>query len=73
VVEDGRDGYLVPPDDVAALADALVELGSDADLRARMGACGRAHYDRAFTVDAVVDASLAVYGAAAARWGGGTR
>jgi hypothetical protein len=38
-----------------------------------MGACGRAHYDRAFTVDAVVDASLAVYGAAAARWGGGTR
>ncbi|WP_147794105.1 glycosyltransferase [Cellulomonas sp. Y8] len=71
VVDDGRDGYLVPPDDPGALADALVELGSDPGLRSRMGRHGRAHYERAYTVDAVVEASLGVYGKAAVLRDGG--
>lgn len=69
VVNEGGDGYLVPADDPEALAKALVELGEDAALRARMGGEGRAHYARSFTVDAAVEASLAVYRQAAVRWG----
>ena len=38
-----RSGWLVPPDDEAALADALVQAASDAAERARRGAAGRAH------------------------------
>lgn len=37
VVRDGVDGCLVPPLDSAALADAIVRLGSDARLRGEMG------------------------------------
>ncbi len=42
LVEDGASGCLVPPGDPAALAAALDRLAADADLRARMGAAGRA-------------------------------
>lgn len=42
LIEDGRQGYLVPSGDARALADRVVELLSDADLRSRMGAMGRA-------------------------------
>jgi glycosyltransferase involved in cell wall biosynthesis len=42
VVDDGRTGILCPPGDVAAFTAALDRLLGDADLRARMGAAGRA-------------------------------
>jgi len=38
IVESGRTGWLVPPDDEAALADALVSVVNDADERRRRGA-----------------------------------
>ncbi|MDA7429909.1 glycosyltransferase family 4 protein [Primorskyibacter aestuariivivens] len=41
LVEDGVSGRLVPPGDVDALVEALREILSDADLRARLGAAGR--------------------------------
>ena len=37
VVDDGRTGRLVPPEDPAALATAVIELGRDPDLRAKLG------------------------------------
>ena len=37
IVEDGETGWLVPPDDEAALADALVEAVGDAEERRRRG------------------------------------
>ncbi len=40
VVDDGATGLLVPPDDPAALADALVRLLTDAEEADRMGAAG---------------------------------
>ncbi len=40
VIADGECGRLVPPEDPAALARALVELGRDGALRARLGAAG---------------------------------
>jgi glycosyltransferase involved in cell wall biosynthesis len=42
VVTDGVQGLLVPPRDPAALADGLLRLLGDPELRARMGAAGRA-------------------------------
>jgi len=49
VVTPGYNGFLVPPGDVKALAEALVTLLSDQDLARRMGEAGRAqaiaHFD----------------------------
>jgi glycosyltransferase involved in cell wall biosynthesis len=41
IVEDGRTGWLVPPDDEAALADALTAVIDDPDERERRGAAAR--------------------------------
>lgn len=46
LVRDGETGILVPPDDPAALADAVGRLAADAGLRARLGAQGRALVER---------------------------
>src|SRR5215210_5718533 len=43
IVDDGRTGWLVPPDDEDAMADALVEAGGDAGERSRRG--GAAYED----------------------------
>lgn len=49
MVEDGRNGRLVPPGDVAALADALTEIVGDARMQERFGTASRelanARYD----------------------------
>jgi phosphatidylinositol alpha-mannosyltransferase len=48
IVAPGREGFLVPPRDPAALAEAIVMLARDATLRERLGASGREkalHYD----------------------------
>jgi len=50
IIEPGVDGLLVPPEDVDALAAALVELIDDEDARRRMGAAAlrkAARYDMA--------------------------
>jgi glycosyltransferase involved in cell wall biosynthesis len=41
IVDDGVTGWLVPPDDEAALADAIVEVVDDGDERARRGTAAR--------------------------------
>jgi glycosyltransferase involved in cell wall biosynthesis len=38
IIEAGEDGWLVPPDDEDAMADALVEAVNDSDERRRRGA-----------------------------------
>lgn len=44
-VGDGREGLLIEPGDVEALAAALARLAADSDLRARLGAAARARYE----------------------------
>jgi glycosyltransferase involved in cell wall biosynthesis len=41
IARDGVNALLVPPNDAAALADAIDRLASDAELRRRFGAAGR--------------------------------
>lgn len=58
-VVDGETGLLVPPGEVAPLAAALRRLVADAELRAAMGAAGRARaielYDEARVVGLTLD------------------
>jgi glycosyltransferase involved in cell wall biosynthesis len=42
VVRDGHSGFLVPAQDIDAIADRLERLSRDADLRTQMGQAGRA-------------------------------
>ncbi len=50
LVRSGENGVLVPPGDTDALADAIVALMGDADLRARMGNAGRKLVEREFDI-----------------------
>ena len=61
VVEDGVTGILVPPGDSQALAEALACLLSDPEMRRRMGRAGQERVRAEFTVDRVIDRTLAVY------------
>ena len=60
-VEDGETGLLVPPADSEALARALERLVSDADLRRRLGAAGRARALRLFDVPRYRTAYVELY------------
>ena len=60
VVADGTTGLLVPPGDRDALVAAIGRL-HDADLRARLGAAGRARWQQAYTLEHSVRAVRAVY------------
>lgn len=61
VNQDGETGFVVPPGDVGALAAAVRRLLADDALRARMGARARARVLEGFTVQKMVDSTLAVY------------
>ena len=61
VVTDGVDGRLVPPGDSAALADAIVELLRDGELRRRLGDAGRRTVVDRFSIDAQVRMIEGIY------------
>jgi glycosyltransferase involved in cell wall biosynthesis len=51
MIEDGRTGLLVPPNDPDSLADALSSLLADVNLRRRLGDAAREHALLAFDVE----------------------
>lgn len=53
VVRDGETGYLVPIDDLPSLADRLIRLRKDRELRLRMGLCGRERVESHFDGDVI--------------------
>ncbi|MFN9078459.1 MAG: glycosyltransferase [bacterium] len=61
-VDDGGTGILCAADDPAGLRDAVLRLLGDDALRARLGAAGPAWIARRFSVEAMVDATDALYG-----------
>ena len=61
VVIDGRTGYLVPPKDDHSLADRIIKLARDPDLRIRMGEEGRRRVERDFQLRDVANRYLDLY------------
>ena len=61
VVHHGETGFLVLPHDVAALAEALTVLASDAARRQAMGQAGRALVEREFAEPLIAKKTLALY------------
>ncbi|MBI2815515.1 MAG: glycosyltransferase [Acidobacteria bacterium] len=61
LVEHGRTGWLVPPSDVAALADRLRALLLDAKIRSVMGSAGRERARNHFPVQRMVGEISKIY------------
>jgi glycosyltransferase involved in cell wall biosynthesis len=61
VLADGEAGMLVPPRDVQALCQAIRKLSGSAELRARMGQCGRKRVEHRHAPDQFLRAVEAIY------------
>lgn len=61
VVHDGENGFLVPPHDPQALAEALRKLMTDPDLRQRMGARSREIAVADFSEERVIRDTMEIY------------
>jgi sugar transferase (PEP-CTERM/EpsH1 system associated) len=55
MIDEGRTGLLVPPQDDAAMAAALTRVIEDAALRDRLCRAGREEFDRAYHLDAMAE------------------
>jgi glycosyltransferase involved in cell wall biosynthesis len=62
LVEDGKTGFVVPPNDAAALREGIETLRRDRALAAEMGRRARAAVLERFTWPAVVRRCLQAYG-----------
>jgi len=60
-IEDGVQGLLVPPADVAALERALERLLKDAALRQSLGEAGRGRVEAEFTLEGMMEKTEALY------------
>jgi glycosyltransferase involved in cell wall biosynthesis len=65
-VREGTTGLLCPPGDPDRLAQCVVRLLSDSDLRARMSRASRERHRRRFTVERMLDETAAVFDRVAA-------
>jgi glycosyltransferase involved in cell wall biosynthesis len=61
VLADGETGFLVPPCHPEAMAARIIELLRDEALRLRMGRAARERAREAFTIDRMVDGTIAAY------------
>ena len=66
IVRQGENGLLVPARDGKALAEALCTLILDADLRQKMGRCGREIVVREYSLERVLGDTLFLYKSGAA-------
>jgi glycosyltransferase involved in cell wall biosynthesis len=60
-IEHGSTGVLVPPQDEAALAHAIVQMLGDTDLRRTLGAAARQRIVDEFSIEKMVAKTLSVY------------
>jgi glycosyltransferase involved in cell wall biosynthesis len=61
VVQDGETGLLTAPADAQALSTAIVQLLKDAALRTSLGTRARAHVERHWSSQRMVESTAAVY------------
>jgi glycosyltransferase involved in cell wall biosynthesis len=61
IVHDGRTGFLVPPGDVAAWADAMLRVLRDRALATRLGAAGRELATRRYSRATYLDRFIMLY------------
>jgi N-acetylglucosaminyldiphosphoundecaprenol N-acetyl-beta-D-mannosaminyltransferase len=61
IIEDGKNGFLVQPNDPEALAQALEPLLTDPELRRKMGEQGRQKFEEMFEFSSCYSKMLAVY------------
>ncbi|MBI3119664.1 MAG: glycosyltransferase family 4 protein, partial [Candidatus Hydrogenedentes bacterium] len=61
IVKDGETGLLVPPEDVSALAEAILGLLCDPEQAARLGRAARKHVEAAFELERVATAYETLY------------
>ena len=54
VVEHEKTGLLVPPGDAAALAEAILRLAENPEMRRNMGEAGRHRVEQCFGLDSTV-------------------
>lgn len=66
IIEDGKNGLIVPPSDSRALADRIIELLDDPAKAARIAIAGRNLVEDRFTEERMVDETLALYNEVAA-------
>jgi glycosyltransferase involved in cell wall biosynthesis len=67
VVQPGRTGILVPPEDPSALADALVELATNPSMREELGRRGEERARAEFGIERMVSRTVGVYREALSR------
>jgi glycosyltransferase involved in cell wall biosynthesis len=60
-VLDGETGYLVPPSDPEAVANAILRLAGDSMLRKRLGAAGRRRVETEFSIERCVTSHAELY------------
>jgi glycosyltransferase involved in cell wall biosynthesis len=68
IVRDGREGFLVPRGDVAAIAAALLRLLSDPEAQRRMGEAGRARVRERYRLEQTIDSYWGLYERLARPW-----
>jgi glycosyltransferase involved in cell wall biosynthesis len=66
VVNEAVTGVLFPPEDVAMLAQALIDILNDPEARSAMGAAGRRRVQERFSREEMLRKTLALYNAGAA-------
>jgi glycosyltransferase involved in cell wall biosynthesis len=60
-VEEAVEGFLIEPGDVSNLAERIVRLATDNDLRGRMHRAARQRVEKEFSLDTMADTILAIY------------
>ena len=61
VCMDGETGFLIQPGDLPALERRLLQLAADAELRSRLGNCGRAWVRSRFSVETMIEETVRLY------------
>lgn len=61
IIEDGKNGLIVPPSDSRALADRLLELLDDREWARKVAIAGQNLVEDRFTIDRMVEETMALY------------